>query len=592
MPGSLISSFYIQNFARDISSPITDLQAYKSGLVDENGNIIGQESSIDAYEYLIIKLKKIFSQLPGGMTKSSLASFLPALKMFTEEASWYGVDENQLSMFIEGYISSNTEGDLSYISLLEDMGTGGGAGSIGTPASAPGANTGGVSGFDPVMGKMQRRNQNVPSFIDTCQMFDVCPEEFDGFTNAQEWRQVPDGPTRNYLQRYQRRNPQGKMAVRNSETGKIHWLQIKPKIIAEDFDVSSQLVDRDQIKQYAKDNKIKPVEPSPKELRDVVKTGISKAKKAEKQSDVFEKEGQVDVIVSDGNEFEELRKTDPDFAATVLGVQKHFVDRSPSSNSNRDMLKLARDPNSGRIGGMFLDFKNQEWAPTERIPSKEEGYGDFGGIITDMGLEDPFEMFASATQHGGNVDFEENRAAMDRARKIAREMMGGKQGQEAGMELLRKKMEKGVTLVGGMPGQRIMVPGTEIVPHIQYRQQNVGKRGGQRLGIALGQGTGQRIEDYIETVKANEEKQRKAEEAGKKAKIVAPKAFISEPKTRFSPKLFKGKNLGIFTQWARDRGVLGEIPTPSADDIDSFSRSLEIGQDDPIYQAIMRMYGR
>ena len=80
--------------------------------------------------------------------------------------------------------------------------------------------------------------------------------------------------------------------------------------------------------------------------------------------------------------------------------------------------------------------------------------------------------------------------------------------QEAGMELLRKKMEKGVTLVGGMPGQRIMVPGTEIVPHIQYRQQNVGKRGGQRLGIALGQGTGQRIEDYIETVKANEEKQR------------------------------------------------------------------------------------
>ena len=127
MPRSLISSFYIQNFARDISSPITDLQAYKSGLVDENGNIIGQESSIDAYEYLIIKLKKIFSQLPGGMTKSSLASFLPALKMFTEEASWYGVDENQLSMFIEGYISSNTEGDLSYISLLEDMGTGGGA---------------------------------------------------------------------------------------------------------------------------------------------------------------------------------------------------------------------------------------------------------------------------------------------------------------------------------------------------------------------------------------------------------------------------------------------------------------------------------
>jgi len=217
----IISSFYIQNFARDITEPYTSLQAYKSGLIDENGNYIGQESSIDAYEYFVIKLKKIFEQVPYGSTRSTLTYYLPALKYFTEEISWYGVDKNEIEMFLEGLLAAETEGA---VSLLEDMGSGGAAGGIGVPASAPGANTGGVSGFDPVMGKMQRRSK-ASSFFDNCQIFVVPCEEFDGFKMAETWKNAPQGPTTNYLRRFKKRNPDSKIAVKDLETGNLHWLE-------------------------------------------------------------------------------------------------------------------------------------------------------------------------------------------------------------------------------------------------------------------------------------------------------------------------------------------------------------------------------
>lgn len=219
----IISSFYIQNFAKDITEPYTSLQAYKSGLIDENGNYTGQESSVEPYEYFVIKLKKIFEQVPYGPTRSTLTYYLPALKYFTEEISWYGVDPNIINMFLEGWLSAQTGGP---ISLLEDMGTGGGAGAIGVPADAPGANKGGVSGFDPVMGKVQKRKE-LPGFFNLTQMFEADPETWEGFKNAETWRHVPPGPTANYLKRFKSRNPSAKLAVKNSETGAIHWLNYK-----------------------------------------------------------------------------------------------------------------------------------------------------------------------------------------------------------------------------------------------------------------------------------------------------------------------------------------------------------------------------
>lgn len=227
MINPLISSFYIYKFAKDISSPYTNLNAYQAGLIDENGNMTGQESSMDSYEYLVLKLKKIFEELPGNLTKAALTNYYTTLQMFTEECSWYGIDPKEMSLFLEGYISGLTNGETSYVELMEDMavgGGGGGAGSLGTPAIAPGANQGNVSGYDPVMGKMQRRKEQLPSFLDNCEMFDLDDEEYNCFSKARAWKSVPPSPTKNYLKRFQSRNPESKLAVRNSNTGDVYWI--------------------------------------------------------------------------------------------------------------------------------------------------------------------------------------------------------------------------------------------------------------------------------------------------------------------------------------------------------------------------------
>jgi hypothetical protein len=229
-----ISPFYMNTFAKDVSAPYSSFKAYKDGLIDDSGNVKGSPGSFDSYEYFVIKLKKIFEELPSGLTKAKLNNYMSTLMLFSESAEQVGLKADQFNFFLEGYIARESNGDASYFELLEDMATGGGAGAIGVPASAPSANQGGVSGFDPVMAPMQRRN-SVLGFENNCEMFDVCPEEFEAFKTAKAWRHVPEGDTRNYLQRYQRRNPSGTMAVRNSDTNEVHWLNLKPRSLVEEL---------------------------------------------------------------------------------------------------------------------------------------------------------------------------------------------------------------------------------------------------------------------------------------------------------------------------------------------------------------------
>jgi len=56
-----IPSFYFYKFAQGISAPYTELAAYSAGAIDSSGNVLKAESSIDSFEYLIIKLKKILN---------------------------------------------------------------------------------------------------------------------------------------------------------------------------------------------------------------------------------------------------------------------------------------------------------------------------------------------------------------------------------------------------------------------------------------------------------------------------------------------------------------------------------------------------
>jgi hypothetical protein len=228
MPSSsaYIPSFSISNFAQSVSAPYTSFGAYASGVIDANGNLLKPESSIDPYEYFVIKLKKIFEELPTNYTKARLNSYMSAFQIFNEEAESFGIPENHFLMFVEGYLQGG-------LLLNEDMGagmaTGGSPGSLGTAQVVP--NTGTVMGYDKPMDLPLFRRSPV-------EMFDVDHNEFQNFKNAKAWKHIPDSPTKKYLKRFQQRNPNGKMAIRtkkpDTDEHDLYWITYPAKNFMEE----------------------------------------------------------------------------------------------------------------------------------------------------------------------------------------------------------------------------------------------------------------------------------------------------------------------------------------------------------------------
>lgn len=229
MPSSsaYIPSFSISNFAQSVSAPYTSFGAYASGVIDANGNLLKPESSIDPFEYFVIKLKKIFEELPTNYTKARLNSYMSAFQIFNEEAEFLGIPKEHFLLFVEGYL----EGGLL---LNEDMGagmaTGGTPGSLGTAQVVP--NTGTVMGYDKPMDLPLFRRSPV-------EMFDVDHNEFQNFKNAKAWKHIPDSPTKKYLKRFQQRNPNGKMAIRtkkpNTDEHDLYWITYPAKNFMEEY---------------------------------------------------------------------------------------------------------------------------------------------------------------------------------------------------------------------------------------------------------------------------------------------------------------------------------------------------------------------
>ena len=239
-PSSYVPSFYFYKLADAISAPYTSLDAYRAGAIDSNGNLLKPVSSIDAFEFLVIKLKQIFDQLPYGTTKAKLSNYLATLNLFSEEVESYEITQEQFHCLVEGIVCHNTNNEVSYLELLEDMGTGGGAGALGVPAQGGNINQGGVSGYDIKM-KLPLLKRKKGDYFDDCEIFDVCPEEFSSFMNSKQWKDVPDSETKNYLRRFQRRNKNGKVGVRglNPVSGEqdLFWITYPAKNFMEEVDL-------------------------------------------------------------------------------------------------------------------------------------------------------------------------------------------------------------------------------------------------------------------------------------------------------------------------------------------------------------------
>jgi hypothetical protein len=266
-----IPSFFFYKFAQTLADPYTSFEAYRAGNIDASGNITGNESNIDPFEYFVIKLKKILEELPPGSTKYKTNNLFGVLQLFSEHAENFGITNEDFQILVEAELMAKE--------LTEDMTTGGAAGALGTPAEAPGANKGNVSGYDPVMGSMATRSGPVNMFA-SVEMFNIPTSEYKLFKLDKGY---PKTATGNYVRRYGQRNSNQKLAVRDEDSGEIYWLPApNKKTFVETYNLKNlKLLDESVVGDYTdsvKDDEInvatrtnaqeiKPLEISGKELK-------------------------------------------------------------------------------------------------------------------------------------------------------------------------------------------------------------------------------------------------------------------------------------------------------------------------------------
>ena len=107
--------FFIYKFLRILTTPWKESDAFKLGIVDENGKILKKKSQLktidekDAYTMmhrLVWKIKRLMEKVPFGKTR--LASYAAALWLIKEGHSFKG-DEEQLQESISWKMTIGTK---------------------------------------------------------------------------------------------------------------------------------------------------------------------------------------------------------------------------------------------------------------------------------------------------------------------------------------------------------------------------------------------------------------------------------------------------------------------------------------------------
>ena len=95
-----ISSFTMYKFLQDITKPFSQLNAFKLGLIDEEGYFkVSPENTqqqIPAFDLFVIYTKRLFDQIPNPATSAKLNNFTSAMSLFKESLNSYGLDGDEI----------------------------------------------------------------------------------------------------------------------------------------------------------------------------------------------------------------------------------------------------------------------------------------------------------------------------------------------------------------------------------------------------------------------------------------------------------------------------------------------------------------
>jgi hypothetical protein len=87
----IVDLFLVYQFIRRLATPFENWPAYEAGVIDKNGNILkgkkernarSERESFGIFDLMILKLKKLLANVPGG--SSRLASYAAALWLIKE----------------------------------------------------------------------------------------------------------------------------------------------------------------------------------------------------------------------------------------------------------------------------------------------------------------------------------------------------------------------------------------------------------------------------------------------------------------------------------------------------------------------------
>lgn len=127
----LVDLYLVYQFLRRLTTPFEEWDAFKTGVIDKDGNILKkkdqrktqeEKDSLRVFDLMILKLKKLLAKVPGG--ESKLASYAAALWLIrewnefsdssnlTEDISEEILDES-IELFYDMYIN--------YTILSEDV---------------------------------------------------------------------------------------------------------------------------------------------------------------------------------------------------------------------------------------------------------------------------------------------------------------------------------------------------------------------------------------------------------------------------------------------------------------------------------------
>jgi hypothetical protein len=119
----MIDLFLVYQFLRRLATPFKEWDAYKLGIIDENGNILKKRKNLDrvqerkafgVFDLMILNIKKLLAKVPGG--SSRLASYAAALylirewnhfsdsSMLTEDLSDDSIEES-IDLFYDRYVN-------------------------------------------------------------------------------------------------------------------------------------------------------------------------------------------------------------------------------------------------------------------------------------------------------------------------------------------------------------------------------------------------------------------------------------------------------------------------------------------------------